>query len=290
MALVTAISSATSHRAAPSAASLASASAGTARTGGAAHRAPHHSVRPAIASPRGHQRLDRGAGTGTRPSGGHAGGRSTAHGARAGLRSLGSAAAGVRNKGGGTPLGATVFATSGVKTPVVAAAVPAGPSSQAWVPGAPAPSATGAAGAGDGGVSGAGSLQAATSTAAPTSGGSGSGGSGSGGSGSGGSGSGVTPTTGAYPGQGTIESPATSASFAAAGGGTVSANATWTGAVELELAISCPGGVSVSRAGASPLSLELDDRHGSGTCTVTLALLTGTRAKVAFNLVVQPAP
>ncbi|MDA8312055.1 MAG: hypothetical protein M0Z46_15895 [Actinomycetota bacterium] len=67
----------------------------------------------------------------------------------------------------------------------------------------------------------------------------------------------------------------------------VSARATWQGAVDLELAISCPGGVSVTRVGASPLSLEVDDSHGNGTCTVTLALLSGS-PEVQFALVVQP--
>lgn len=84
--------------------------------------------------------------------------------------------------------------------------------------------------------------------------------------------------------------PARSASFAAAGGGTVSAQAFWTGTSELELDISCPGGVSATRVGTSGLSLEVDDDHGAGTCTVTLTVPPGVQDAVSFTLVVAPAP
>jgi hypothetical protein len=87
---------------------------------------------------------------------------------------------------------------------------------------------------------------------------------------------------------GWIEAPATSASFAAAGGGTVSVMATWAGAATLELEIACPGGVSVTRTGSSGLSLEVDDSNGAGTCTVTLSLPPGTHANVSYTLVIEP--
>ncbi len=96
--------------------------------------------------------------------------------------------------------------------------------------------------------------------------------------------------TGEYPGNGSIDPPATSASFAATGGGTVSAQATWTGTATLELEIVCPGGLSVGRAGSSGLSLEIDDSNGAGTCTVTLSLPQGVQADVSYTLVVEPAP
>jgi hypothetical protein len=94
----------------------------------------------------------------------------------------------------------------------------------------------------------------------------------------------------AYPGDGSIVPPASSASFAAAGGGTVSAQAFWTGTTELELDISCPGGVSATRVGTSGLSLEVDDSRGAGTCTVTLTVPPGPQDAVSFTLVVAPAP
>lgn len=96
--------------------------------------------------------------------------------------------------------------------------------------------------------------------------------------------------TGAYPGRGSIIAPATSASYAATGGGIVSAQATWTGTADLELDISCPAGLTVTRAGTSGLSLLIHDSHGTGTCTVTLSLLPGAHADVSFTLVVDPAP
>jgi hypothetical protein len=97
-------------------------------------------------------------------------------------------------------------------------------------------------------------------------------------------------SAGAYPGSGSIVPPASSASFAAPGGGTVSAQAFWTGTPELELDISCPGGVSATRVGTSGLSLEVDDGHGAGTCAVTLTVPTGVQGAVSFTLVVAPAP
>ena len=96
--------------------------------------------------------------------------------------------------------------------------------------------------------------------------------------------------TGAYPGSGSIVTPLTSVSFVAAGGGTVSAQATWNGAPTLQLEIACPGGISVARTGTSGLSIELDDTEGGGTCTVTLSLPPGMRADVSYTLVVDPAP
>jgi len=70
----------------------------------------------------------------------------------------------------------------------------------------------------------------------------------------------------------------------------VTAAATWTGAATLELTITCPGGVSVSRSGPSGLSVEVNDRDGTGTCSVTLSLPPGTRASVTFTLTVEPGP
>lgn len=96
--------------------------------------------------------------------------------------------------------------------------------------------------------------------------------------------------SGAYPGRGSIVAPATSASYAAMGGGIVSAQATWSGSGDLELDISCPAGLTVTHTGTSGLSLEIDDGHGAGTCTVTLSLLPGTHADVSFTLVIDPAP
>lgn len=70
----------------------------------------------------------------------------------------------------------------------------------------------------------------------------------------------------------------------------MTAEATWSGTTSLELAITCPGGLSVSRTGSSGLSLEMDDSHGGGDCTVTLAEPPGVRADVSYVLVVSPAP
>jgi hypothetical protein len=95
--------------------------------------------------------------------------------------------------------------------------------------------------------------------------------------------------TGTHPGRGSIDAPATTVSFPAAGGGPVAAQATWTGTVTLELEISCPGGVSVTRTGTSGLSVEVDDSRGTGECTVTLAVPPGARADVSYTLVIDPA-
>src|SRR5579875_2658046 len=106
-----------------------------------------------------------------------------------------------------------------------------------------------------------------------------------------GSSSGGTPTpSGTYPGPGTIVAPGTGVSYAAPGGVVVSARATWTGAVDLVLGITCGGGVSVTRTGSSGLSVEVDDSHASGTCTVTLSLGPDARAPVPFTLSIDPAP
>src|SRR5579875_699588 len=113
---------------------------------------------------------------------------------------------------------------------------------------------------------------------------------------SGGSSSGRTssvgrPTpSGTYPGPGTIVAPGTGVSYAAPGGVVVSARATWTGAEDLVLGITCGGGVSVTRTGSSGLSVEVDDSHASGTCTVTLSLGPDARAPVPFTLSIDPAP
>jgi hypothetical protein len=80
-----------------------------------------------------------------------------------------------------------------------------------------------------------------------------------------------------------------SATFPAAGGGPISAEATWTGAAAMELSISCPDGVSTTRTGASGLSVEVDDTHGSGTCTVTLAVPQGETGLVDYSVTVEPA-
>ena len=64
--------------------------------------------------------------------------------------------------------------------------------------------------------------------------------------------------------------------------------ATWSGTAVLELEIACPGGVSVARRGSSGMSLEVDDSHGAGTCTVMLSLPPGTRADVSYTLDVGP--
>jgi len=101
---------------------------------------------------------------------------------------------------------------------------------------------------------------------------------------------GRSTAAGAYPGHGAITPPATSASYAAGGGGVVTVLATWGGTEELQVEISCPGGVSSARTGSSPLSLELDDGHGGGNCIVALRLPAGATAGVSFTLVVSPAP
>lgn len=104
-----------------------------------------------------------------------------------------------------------------------------------------------------------------------------------------------TPTTApappsVYPGHGSLSPASSSASFGAPGGGTVTAEATWDGPASLQLAISCPGGTSVSRVGGSGLSLELNDSQGSGSCTVTISLPNGVRTDVGYTLDVEPAP
>lgn len=83
--------------------------------------------------------------------------------------------------------------------------------------------------------------------------------------------------------------PGGSASFAAEGGGPVSAAATWTGATTLELGISCPDGVSAARTGTTGLSVEIDDTYGTGTCTVTLALAPGQAGTADYRVSIEPA-
>lgn len=83
--------------------------------------------------------------------------------------------------------------------------------------------------------------------------------------------------------------PAQDASFPASGGGPISAEATWTGPAAMELAISCPDGVSTARTGASDLSVEVDDARASATCTVTLALPPGESGEAQYRLTVEPA-
>lgn len=93
------------------------------------------------------------------------------------------------------------------------------------------------------------------------------------------------------PGQEVLDAAAPTATFFAAGGGIVSADATWTGTSSLELSITCPGGVSVSRTGQPWLSLEADDSQGGNApCAVSLSLPPGVRADVSFTLTIQPAP
>lgn len=95
-----------------------------------------------------------------------------------------------------------------------------------------------------------------------------------------------------YPGPGNIVWPTVSASFAAPGGGAVTAGVSWTGGETLELMVACPAGPSATRAGPSPLSVSLSDVGGGGTCTVTLALVSATVADppVSYTLSIRPAP
>lgn len=86
-----------------------------------------------------------------------------------------------------------------------------------------------------------------------------------------------------------VVGPGAAASFPAAGGGPISADATWTGAATMELSVSCPDGASAGRTGAPGLSVEVDDTHGNGTCTVTLALPPDESATVAYSLTIEPA-
>jgi hypothetical protein len=107
----------------------------------------------------------------------------------------------------------------------------------------------------------------------------------------GGAATGETAASRPYPGHGGFAAPAGSASYPAEGGGNVTAEATWTGTPTLALSISCPGGVSVARAGTSGLSVELDDDGGSATCEVTLSLPAGTGGGGAtFTLTIEPGP
>lgn len=100
-----------------------------------------------------------------------------------------------------------------------------------------------------------------------------------------------SPQQSPYPGHGSLSYAATSASFSVAGGDTVSAEASWTGTPALQLAIACPSGVDLGRAGASPLSVLVDDSPGAGSsCTVTLELPQGVVAEVAYTLEIEPAP
>jgi hypothetical protein len=48
--------------------------------------------------------------------------------------------------------------------------------------------------------------------------------------------------------------------------------------------------VSTTRTGSSGLSLEVDDTHGVGDCTVTVSLPPGTLADMSLTLIVDPAP
>lgn len=83
--------------------------------------------------------------------------------------------------------------------------------------------------------------------------------------------------------------PTQDASFPVSGGGPISAEATWTGPAALELAISCPDGVSTVRTGASGLSVEANDARAPGTCTVTLAVPPGEFGDAQYRLTVEPA-
>lgn len=88
-----------------------------------------------------------------------------------------------------------------------------------------------------------------------------------------------------------LDAAAPTATFSVPGGGIVSADAVWAGTPSLELSITCPGGISVSRTGGPGLSVEADDsRGGSAPCAVSLSLPPGVRADVSFTLTIQPAP
>jgi hypothetical protein len=95
----------------------------------------------------------------------------------------------------------------------------------------------------------------------------------------------------AYPGAGNIEYPTVSATYAAAGGGEITASATWTGTPTMQLSISCPDGIRATRSGASGLSVTVDDGAGGGTsCEVTLAMPPDVAATVSYTLDVDPPP
>ena len=100
--------------------------------------------------------------------------------------------------------------------------------------------------------------------------------------------SGPAPT---YPGVGNIAYPTVSATYPAASGGVVTAEATWEGTTTLEMSIACPGATSVARTGPSGLSVSLDDQGGAaGTCEVTLSLPPGVTATVSYTLSISPRP
>lgn len=95
----------------------------------------------------------------------------------------------------------------------------------------------------------------------------------------------------ATPSSRVLDAGAPSATFSVPGGGIVSADAVWSGTPSLELSITCPGGISVSRTGGPGLSVEADDsRGGSAPCAVSLSLPPGVRTDVSFTLTIQPAP
>jgi hypothetical protein len=79
-----------------------------------------------------------------------------------------------------------------------------------------------------------------------------------------------------YPGAGNIAAPTVSASYPVAGGGVISADATWGEATTLSLSVSCSDGPATSRSGLSPLDVEVDDGGGAATCLVTLTVTSGT--------------
>lgn len=97
-----------------------------------------------------------------------------------------------------------------------------------------------------------------------------------------------TPATITASHSGTI-SPTQSVTFSASGGGQVTAAATWSGATTMELSISCPGGVQATHTGASPLSVVVDDTHGTQPCTATLAMLPGERGSADYTVSVEPS-
>lgn len=87
-----------------------------------------------------------------------------------------------------------------------------------------------------------------------------------------------------------LDAAAPTATFSVPGGGVVSADAEWSGTPSLELSITCPGGISLSRTGGPGLSVEADDsRGGSAPCAVSLSLPPGVRADVSFTLTIEPA-
>lgn len=101
----------------------------------------------------------------------------------------------------------------------------------------------------------------------------------------------VLPTAAPYPGPGNIEAPTVSAEYPVAGGGTVSATATWSGTPTMTLSIACPDGAAGTRSGSSGLSLTVDDSSGgSAPCQVTIALPPGADSTVSYTLAIEPAP